>query len=156
MAQRKKNKQSEKIGDDAGFVPVVVAGSAEEAEQFRQLLADHDIPVVIDTDEGLEGLAEALPDEDDSDEMEQGIAVLVPEGMLDEAGTVLAEREEFDVLAEEDVADEDDDDGDDVDLTDGFEEDWGDELDKEFVDDENDMAEDLDSDDGEGFGDDDR
>ena len=155
MAKRKNSKKAEKIKDEDGLVPVVVAGSADEAEQFRQVLEDHDIPAVVDTDEGVTGLAEAVSDEVQPDEREQGVAVLVPEGMLEEAGTILAEREEFDVLAEEDVADEDDDDGDDVDLTDGFEEDWGDELDKEFVGDEKDMAEDLDSDDDEGFGDDD-
>ena len=148
MAQRKKSKRSEQIGDDTGFVPVVVAGTTDEAELFRQLLEDHDIPAVVDTDEGLAGVAEPLPDEVRGEEMVQGVAVLVPEVMLDEAGTVLAEREEFDVLAEEDVVEEEEDDDDDVDLTDGFEEDWGDELDKEFVDDENDMAEDLDDDEG--------
>jgi hypothetical protein len=73
------------------FVPAVFARSMEEAEDYRQLLDDHDIPAIIGAEEepsrpslrSLRGVTRGLP-------------VLVPEAMLDEASEVIAERDNAD------------------------------------------------------------
>ena len=71
-------------GEDelADFVPAVFARSMEEAEAYRRLLDDHDIPAIL----GL-----ALP-VDRSALITRGCPVLVPEVMLDDASRVIAER----------------------------------------------------------------
>lgn len=89
------------------FVPVVFARSADQAEVYCELLNDHDIPAVP---------GEVEDADDDSPagrppSMARGVPVLVPEALLDEAGEVIAEREdaegEFE-LGEEDLDDDED------------------------------------------------
>lgn len=107
MSENEDSFDEDELGE---FVPAVVARSAEEAETYRVLLHDHDIPAVVATDEGLDELAE------DGrmiqrGTMSHGTPVLVPENLLDEAGQVISEREGFrdlDLAAEE--ADDDDED----------------------------------------------
>lgn len=90
------------------FVPVVVARSVEDAEMFRELLEDHDIPSILGTEENIQ---ETGTDSDDLGEaMTHGVPVLVPEGLLDEAGEIIADREDFEELSEEDDFDEEDED----------------------------------------------
>lgn len=106
----------EVLGDSpdelSDFVPAVVARSADEAEQYRELLDDHDIPAIIGTDEDL-------PGQDDNDDKAQrehivgrGIPVLVPGTLLDEASGVIADRQEFNnfLPGEHEFEAEDDDD----------------------------------------------
>ena len=91
--------------DNTEYVAVVVARSSEHAETYRELLADHDIPSILGTEDG------SGSDDDTSEEgpaMTRGIPVLVPEGLLDEAGEIIADREDFEELDEEDDLDEDD------------------------------------------------
>lgn len=75
------------------FVPAVIARTTEEAESFRELLNDHAIPAVLSPrEDGQEGdVEEPLG--------RGGVAVLVPEELLDEASRVIAEREEMDEFA---------------------------------------------------------
>jgi len=102
--------EDEQFNSDARdeFVPAVVARSTEEAEEYRELLNDHDIPAVV-------GEIEV----DDPDEehrlargrgMGRGVPVLVPEAMLDEASEIIADREDDDEFRtdEEEVEEEDD------------------------------------------------
>lgn len=89
------------------FVPAVFARSREQAEMYCELLNDHDIPATVgevddpDAAGGTRGRS-----------MARGVPVLVPEVLLDEAGEVIAEREdaegEFE-MGEDELEDEDDD-----------------------------------------------
>lgn len=101
----------EEEGDEyTDFVPAVFARAIAEAELYRELLNDHDIPALIGTDEEL--------DEDDlasrqarSREMTHGVPVLVPEALLDEASEIIADREDLDEFGTEgDEQDEEDED----------------------------------------------
>ena len=87
------HKQSE---DD--FVPVIYARDEEDADQYRQLLEDHGIDVVLG-DEDWEGLA---VDELDPGGSSQGLPVLVHETFLEEAAEIIADREDDDGFAVED------------------------------------------------------
>ncbi len=86
------------------FVPVVFAHDRNEAESYRALLEDHDIPVKIQY-EAEEDL--------DPELLRDGLAVMVPQEALTEAGEIIERRsdihdeiiEEF----EEDDSDYDDD-----------------------------------------------
>jgi len=92
--------------DSTEYVAVVVARSLDHAETYRELLADHDIPSILGTEDESHG-----SDDDTSEEgpaMTRGVPVLVPEGLLDEAGEIIADREDFEELNEEDDLDEDD------------------------------------------------
>ena len=87
----------------ADFVPAVFARSVEEAEVYRELLNDHDIPAIVGLDEDLKA--------DDTSKnrrrgMTHGVPVLVPEALLDEASEVIADREDADEFAEEDEVEE--------------------------------------------------
>ena len=109
MAKRRKTSDSAGSGSE-DFVPVVVARTIERAEQFKHLLEDHDISVMVGADGALEAPApEAAADEGGS-ELPRGIPVLVLESQLDEAGEVIAEREGFEGFSDEDADDTDDDD----------------------------------------------
>lgn len=127
------------------FVPAVMARSMEEAEQYRDLLDDHDIPAVLGTDEDLDQL-----DMEEEDRLQarrrgmtHGVPVLVPESLLDEASEVISDRQAFDGFDEDDdeYDDEDDDDG----LSPG-------ELDLEDEDDDLILDDDEEEDDDELFG----
>lgn len=97
--------------DAAEFVPAVLARSVEEAQRYRELLDDHDIPAILGTDD-------ELADMEDEDQrlarlagITHGVPVLVPESLLDEANEIISDRETFEGF--EDDADEFDDDEDD-------------------------------------------
>ena len=101
-----------RVPDEAetSFVPAVFARSPEEAEVYCELLGDHEIPAVVGDEDSLSGGRHPA-----CHEMTQGLPVLVPEPMLDEAGEVIAGREEAEDLLSvndddpnEDYDDEDD------------------------------------------------
>jgi len=101
-------RSSQPDGDDHGkLVPAVFARSVKEAEVYRELLEDHDIPAVVAGDDDVEHLGEGTA------ELTHGVPIMVPEPLLDEAGEVIADREDlvpFQSDDEEDDAFEDDDD----------------------------------------------
>ena len=134
----KRGEKSKSSDGNEGFVPVVVAGTLTEAELFRQLLQDHEIPTVLGTEDEFEALAQPVGEAVRVEEDSHGIPVLVPEQLLDEAGQVIAEREEFDSLAEEDEIPDDDED-EEFDLAEGLPVGWSEEEveeDEDFVDDD--------------------
>lgn len=97
--------------DESGFVPAVFARSLDEAERFRELLDDHDIPAVVATDDELAESEDVETRTGRLAGMTRGVAVLVPEALLDEASRVIADFEDaegFQVAADE--FDDDDDD----------------------------------------------
>lgn len=104
------NKASEHFGEEhTGFVPAVFARSAEEAEQYSELLNDHDIPTIVGMDED--------PSQDNQcrkvvgkSGMTHGVPVLVPDVLLDEASEIIANREDLDEfkVAEEQLEDDED------------------------------------------------
>jgi hypothetical protein len=129
------------------LVPAVFARSAEEAEVYRQLLDDHDIPAVVAADDDVEHPGEGVP------EMTHGVPIMVPEPMLDEAGEVIAHRQDLKPFQSDDETDEYDDDDDDDDddgfgadaQIDGeFDDSFDDEEDDLLVDDSDDDADELD------------
>lgn len=80
--------------DESDFVPAVFVQSPEEAERFRQLLDDHDIPAVVATDNEIadsEDLGSRLGPLAGT---AQGTAVLVPAVLLDDANRVIADFED--------------------------------------------------------------
>jgi hypothetical protein len=90
--------------DEEEYVPAVFAETIDEAEQYAQIFRDHDIDAIVD-DEYED------PDEDDEADLRQAVAVLVPESARDEAGALLDELEEAEVLIlddDEEFEDEDD------------------------------------------------
>jgi len=97
-------------GESRDFVPAVFARSIEEAEKYRELLNDHDIPAVMGDEE----------EEDDSTRrprrrgMTRGVPVLVPEALLDEASEIIADREQ---LEEYEISDDEFDNEEDEDET---------------------------------------
>jgi len=75
-------------------VPAVFVRSPAEAERFRQLLDDHDIPAVVATDNEI---AESEDSESRLGRLTgttQGTAVLVPAVLLDDASQVIADFED--------------------------------------------------------------
>jgi hypothetical protein len=137
--------------DEDQYVPAFVARSREEAQRYCDLLDDHDIPACVGDPEALEDAEEiAAPGR-----LTRGVAVMVPEALLDEASEVIADREDAEefLLEEEDLLDDEDEDEFDleeeldpedpiIDLDDDDEEDlFGDEDDEDlFEDDEDDEA----------------
>ncbi len=98
------------IPDDAEntYVPAVFARSDEEAAVYCELLSDHEIPAVVGDDDALDGNGHPL-----QHGMTHGVPVLVPEPLLDEAGEIIAAREESeDLLASDDDEDAAEDDAD--------------------------------------------
>jgi len=84
--------------DRSSFTRVVLARSWKEAESYVELLRDHDIPAGIDTSDG-----------DDCGPMD-GVPVLVPEDMMDEATEIVADREDLeDFRPDAEDADKEDD-----------------------------------------------
>ncbi len=95
----------------SGFVPVVMARSKDEAEQYCELLSDHDIPAMVGDDDQCDSCPNGN-NRPHARGMIRGVPVLVPEEMLDEAGQVIADREdvdEFMVDSDEAVGDNNDD-----------------------------------------------
>ncbi|MHC4294464.1 MAG: hypothetical protein ACYSTL_02640 [Planctomycetota bacterium] len=90
----------------ADFVPVVVVHSPEEAEEYRELLSDHDIPAVVDDGESVSGNETRAGQKRT---VSRGVSVLVPEVLLDEASEIIADREDLDEFRVDDEDDEDED-----------------------------------------------
>ncbi|MFW6061760.1 MAG: hypothetical protein ACOC93_03025 [Planctomycetota bacterium] len=82
------------------FVRAVQTRNQDQAEKYRELLEDHDIPVVVDESATRRGRG-----------MARGICLLVPEPLLDEASEIIAdfEREEGLLDQEETFEDEQED-----------------------------------------------
>ncbi|MFA6134656.1 MAG: hypothetical protein WC869_11640 [Phycisphaerae bacterium] len=149
--------RSEFEAEYTDFVPAVFARSAEDAEIYRELLDDHDIPAIVGD-----------PEEDGSADgrkgragMTHGVPVLVPEALLDEASEIIADREDSDeFVAEEDELEEEDEEedeklglGEEVELEDPFADDEDeDEDDDEEDEDEEDLLDEEDEDDETGLG----
>jgi len=112
------------------FVPVVFADSPMEAEHYRSLLEDRDIPVV---------LQETLPTPDQSGLSVWDVPVLVPDELLNDASEIISSSAAPD---DDDGNGYDDDDDDDYleqddqqdDLDEDEDDDYG--LDEDFDDDE--------------------
>ncbi|MFP4053153.1 MAG: hypothetical protein ACLFV7_04740 [Phycisphaerae bacterium] len=119
------------------FVPAVFARNEEDAEKYREILEDHDIPVVLSDETGPQD-----PDEEEPAvprrNMTRGVAVMVPDALLDEASEIIADREDTEEFEEDDE------------LFDDEEEDEFD-LDEEFT--EEDLGFDEEDDEEELFGD---
>jgi len=101
----------------AEFVLAVLARNQAEAEQYRELLNDHDIPAVIcaETVEVVKtGEADEQGDVADPPperQMTHGVPIMVPDAMLDEASEIIADREdvdEFQCAEADELEDEDD------------------------------------------------
>lgn len=95
--------------DKDDYVPVFFARNIAEAEEYCELLGDHEIPARAGLDEEL--LADADPDHRAASRrgMTHGVPVLVPESLLDEASEVIADREDFDEFGDGEEADEEED-----------------------------------------------
>lgn len=116
--------------DMSGFVLAVLARSQDDAETYRELFQDHDIPAIVaDSDD--------LPEEQEGKGRPQrtrGFPVLVPEVLLDEASEIVADHDaaaeyydEDDEDFEEEEEDEFEDFEPDVEGFDGYEDDLEDE-----------------------------
>ncbi|MCK4276981.1 MAG: hypothetical protein KAX78_10735 [Phycisphaerae bacterium] len=119
------------------FVPVVYARSLDDAEQYRSLLEDHDIPAMVGTDEKLDDEAKRaeLP-------RRRGVPVMVPEVLLDEASEVIADREDLDEFAPQtDETDEHEDEDDELELQEPL-----DDRAEDPLDDEEDLLDDIETD----------
>jgi len=82
--------------DDLGeYTPAVYARSVAEADQYAQLLLDHDIPHLVDEDYEPE-------EPEESPAVKGGVPVLVPESLLDEAQDIIAEFDEMAPYTDED------------------------------------------------------
>lgn len=134
MASREDEFEPAGAEEYSDFVPAVFARNVDEAEEYRELLNDHDIPAMVGN----------LDDDENTPRrgMTRGVPVLVPEVLLDEASEIIAELEEEDEFDEEDVdGDEidddenedlfDDEDEEDIDLLDDEEEQEEEEQDEE-------------------------
>ncbi len=118
--------------EESQYVPAFFARHVDEADEYCELLHDHDIPARA-------GLEDEVIEEMDAEHvaaaqrgMTHGVPVLVPESLLDEASEIIADRQdlsEFDELDEEDEEDEDEED-------DTFDLSEIDEPDEDFLDDE--------------------
>lgn len=119
----KEEEEFDPTEDQGDFVPAVYVKTIEQAEEYRELLNDHDIPAMVGEEEGgrRRGVSRGLP-------------VLVPEVLLDEASEIIAEYEEEAQLDEEDEELDED-------------EDEEEEEDEEFEFDEDEDEDDLDEDD---------
>ncbi len=96
--------------DFTDFVPVAFARSVEDAEQYRELLNDHDIPALVASQEELDENKARQPDGQSA--ITHGVPVLVPDVLLDEASEIIADREDADEFGnnDDDLAEEKDDD----------------------------------------------
>jgi|GEM_PF-1761815 len=96
--------------NEAEFVPAVFARDAEEARQYCELLSDHGIVGIVAND-GIETEdAEVRGSDGEVIGITRGVAVLVEETMLDEAGLVIADRQDLAEFQFDDDESEDDED----------------------------------------------
>mgnify|MGYP006294369333 CR=1 FL=1 len=77
--------------ENVEFVTSIVARSPAEAEEYCELLQDHDIPTVIGAPDEDEQLADGGTR---GKQITHGVPVLVPETLLDEASEIIADRED--------------------------------------------------------------
>lgn len=78
-----------------GLVAVVFARDENEAEQYCELLEDHDIPAIIGDEKMGEGdKTEEAGAKGAVPAISRGVPVLVPEVLLDEAGEVVADHDD--------------------------------------------------------------
>jgi hypothetical protein len=119
------------------FVPAVFARNRAEADRYREILEDHDIPVELGDRDGTSASGRGRA---------HGLPVLVPDPLLEEASEIIADLEDDEEFVDNDEIDEEEDDEDEVDLEEGFieeeeefeEEDEEDDLELGFDDDEED------------------
>jgi hypothetical protein len=98
----RQEEEFEPIGDEPEqYVPAVFAHSAAEAEFYRDLLKDHEIPAVLGTEDEVADAERPI--------ISRGVPVLVPDAFLEEASEVIADREDLDEYDDE-LEDEDDED----------------------------------------------
>jgi len=99
---------SESFGKD-NYMSAFFARNIEEAQEYCELLSDHDIPARAGLDEEL--LAKADPEHRAANRrgMTHGVPVLVPESLLDEASEIIADREGFDEFEDKEETDEEED-----------------------------------------------
>ncbi len=101
----------EELFEEDEYVPVIAARDVDEAQDLQALLSDHDIPAILATE---------APDDEPPPEAAQGIPILVPQSMLDEAMEVIADRtDRTDFLLNEEDLEEDEEEEDELE---GFEE----------------------------------
>ena len=112
-------------GDETELAPVVFARDSEEAHRYCELLADH----------GIVGIVAGAGDDLDADDalvsgegvgMTSGVAVLVEDALLDEAGVVIADREDLGEFQFNEEDDETEDDDDELDFAQGLDSDFED------------------------------
>ena len=97
--------------DETELVAAVFARDAEEAQRYCELLADHGIVGIV-AGGGVETEdAEVRINVGEGTGMTRGIAVLVEDALLDEAGLVIADREDIAEFRfdEDDEAEDDED-----------------------------------------------
>ena len=95
-------KQEHSYQDDE-LIPVMYGRDLSEANYYKSLLDDHEIPAVV-----VEEVVLKKSDEEDRSEAESGIPVLVPEEQLADAQDILEQDTEQDDDFEEEEADSDD------------------------------------------------
>jgi len=110
------------------FVAAVFARSTEEAEEYRELLEDHDIPAIVGEEDSPEDEEERRARSWFRRGMTRGVPVLVPEVLLDEASEVIADRGDLDELDEEDQEDEEEEEDEGLGLTEELEEETDEEI----------------------------
>lgn len=107
-----KDSKQENPAEGQEFVPVVFARSDDEAEEYRQLLEDHEIDVAV----GFEELDERGECVAETTRNRRGVPVLVPEIYLDEASEIISERDdledEFELDGNEDETEDEEDEDD--------------------------------------------
>ena len=89
-------KQEHSYQDDE-LIPVMYGRDLSEANYYKSLLDDHEIPAVV-----IEEMVLKKSDEEDSREAESGIPVLVPEEQLADAQDIL----EQDIVEDDDFEEE--------------------------------------------------
>ena len=115
MASKRKGRGP--LGSEAeDFVPAVVARNPEEAEEYRELLNDHDIPAILHTDDEEPPAKAGRTRPAGGKIVSRGVAVLVPEALLDEASEIIADRDYDDIKIGEDPDGEDEDEEDEMGL----------------------------------------
>lgn len=89
---------------DPQWVPVIIVPTDDQAEQYRELLTDHDLEVLVGLDQWeAHGLAGA-----DEENRQPGVPVLVLDHLLEEARGIIVEREGESAF-DPDIDDDDDD-----------------------------------------------
>ena len=112
----RQEEEFEPIGDEpVTYVPAVFAHSAAEAEFYRDLLKDHEIPAILGTEDEVADAERPI--------ISRGVPVLVPDAFLEEASEVIADREDLDEYDDEIEEEEDEDEEEELGIVDDTEED---------------------------------